>query len=79
MAAIPPNQQLAQIRDEEDLLLAAGLLVIYDYEQREQRIARRRGRRAPRTVWVRPWLLRRTIFGHYENLLQELNIIDKES
>ena len=73
MAAIPPNQQLAQIRDEEDLLLAAGLLVIYDYERREQRIARRRRRRAPRTVWVRPWLLRRPIFGHYENLLQELN------
>ena len=68
MAAVPPNQQLAQIRDEEDLLLAAGLLVIYDYERREQRIARRR-RRVPRTVWVRPWLLRR----HYENLLQELN------
>ena len=72
MAAVPGNQHLAQIRDEEDLLLAAGLLVIYDYERREQRIARRR-RRAPRTVWVRPWLLRRPIFGHYENLLQELN------
>ena len=73
MAAVPPNQHLAQIRDEEDLLLAAGLLVIYDFERREQRIARRRRRRAPRTVWVRPWLLRRPIFGHYENLLQELN------
>ena len=26
MAALPPNQHLAQIWDEEDLLLAAGLL-----------------------------------------------------
>ncbi len=26
-----------------------------------------------RFVWVRPWLLRRPIYGHYETLLAELN------
>ena len=30
-------------------------------------------RKAPRSVWVKPWLLRRPLQGHYENLLQKLN------
>ncbi len=37
-------------------------------------LARRRLRVGNRrVVWVRPWLLRRPIYGHYETLLAELN------
>ena len=76
MAAFMHNQDVGQIMDEEDMLLAAALLVLDDYEMRQQRVRRRAIRRrrwAPRTVWVRPWLLRRPLLGHYENLIQELN------
>ena len=40
---------------------------------------RRRQRRIPRrrTVWVKPWLLRRPLFGQYKQLLQELHREDE--
>ena len=37
------------------------------------RHSRRRRQQRRREVWVRQWLTRRTIFGQYEELLQELN------
>ena len=73
MAFRARNQHLQQLRDDEDLLLAAALLLLRDNQRREERRRRGRIRRAPRSVWVRPWLLRRPLFGHYDHLLQELN------
>ena len=35
-------------------------------------VRKRREREERRKVWVRPWLLRRPTFGHFETLLQEL-------
>ena len=40
---------------------------------------RRRRRRARRRFRVRPWILRRTDFGHYDRLMQELEAEDQES
>ena len=40
---------------------------------------RRRRRRAGRRFRVRPWILRRTDFGHYDRLMQELEAEDQES
>ncbi|XP_063417250.1 uncharacterized protein LOC134699716 [Mytilus trossulus] len=34
---------------------------------------RRRRRRTQRRFWCRPWLIRRTLFGQYDQLLHELN------
>ncbi len=36
--------------------------------RRRRRVGNRR-----RVVWVRPWFLRRPIYGHYGTLLAELN------
>jgi hypothetical protein len=40
--------------------------------EEEEEESRRRGRRSPRTRWVRPWLRRRQQFGWCENLKVEL-------
>ena len=73
MAFRARNQHLQQLWDDEDLLLAAALLLLRDNQRREERRRRGRIRRAPRSVWVRPWLLRRPLFRHYDHLMQELN------
>ncbi len=44
-----------------------------DIEQVVQARRRRRVVNRRRAVSVRPWLLRRSIYGHYETLLAELN------
>ena len=36
----------------------------------EEELARQE--RRTRTVWVKPWLLRRTTLGHYDTLMQDL-------
>lgn len=38
----------------------------------EERIRAERRRRRPRQMWVRPWLLRRPLYGQYERLMAEL-------
>ena len=49
-------------RREQALIVALGVF--------EQQQARRR--RKERTVWVKPWLLRRVTLGYYDTLMQEL-------
>ena len=39
----------------------------------ERRREERRANRKKRTVWTRAWILRRPMFGNYEQLLGELN------
>ena len=49
----------------------AAIVIVEEEEQarqrREEQATRRRGR-----WWVRPWLSRRPIYGHYEQLMNEL-------
>ena len=54
--------QLLQVQRRRDYLMAAFLL-----EQQRQHQQQRR-----RTMWVKPWLLRRVTLGHYDTLMQEL-------
>jgi hypothetical protein len=54
--------------EEEDMLLVAAAFVICDRDQR-----RRRRMQHMSTVWVKPWLLRRALYGQYEHLMSELN------
>lgn len=56
----------AALEEEENLLAAAGLVV-------RARGQRRHRSQKQREVWVKPWLLRRPVFGQYEHLLVELN------
>ena len=55
--------QLRQIHRQQENIVAAVVLL-------EEELARQERRR--RTVWVKPWLLRRTSLGHYDTLMQEL-------
>ena len=51
------RMQLRRVHRERDYLIAALILE----EQRQARQQRRR-----RTMWVKPWLLRRVTLGHYD-------------
>ena len=53
----------AAARHRHNLVLAALV-------REEERVARLERRR--RRWWVRPWLLRRPTYGHFENLMVEL-------
>ena len=44
-----------------------------------QLLQQRRRRGAPRRFWVRTWILRRTDFGHYDRLMHELKVEDREA
>ena len=55
--------QLKRIHRERDNLIAA--LILDELEQEQARQQRR-------TMWVKPWHLRRVTMGHYDNLMQEL-------
>ena len=69
MSIIPPlrvtqlQMELRRNRRREQALIVA--LAVFEQQQ-----ARYGGRE--RTVWVKPWLLRRVILGHYDTLMQEL-------
>jgi len=54
--------QLLQVQRRRDFLVAAILLKDQTQHQQQRR----------RTMWVKPWLLRRVTLGHYDTLMQEL-------
>ena len=60
------DPQEAALEEEEVLLVAMALMV------RGRRQRRRRRVRNRKRFWVRPWLLRRPLYGQYEHLMQEL-------
>ena len=60
------NVQTIAALDEEELLLTAAAVAV-----EAGRVGRKK--RRGRQIWVRQWLLRRPVFGQYENLLVELN------
>ena len=57
------NLQLRQVSRRQQALIAA--LVVLEEQHHRQR-------RGERTVWVKPWLLRRVTLGHFDTLMQEL-------
>ena len=69
MSIIPPlrvtqlQMELRRNRRREQALIVA--LAVFEQQQA------RHGRKA-RTVWVKPWLLRRVTLGFYDTLMQEL-------
>ena len=69
MSIIPPprvtklQMELRRNRRREQTLIVA--LAVFEQQQA------RHGRKA-RTVWVKPWLLRRVTLGFYDTLMQEL-------
>ena len=60
-----PVRQRMLVAEEVNLLAAIAVLYVRRANRR-----RRPRQRARKTFWVKPWLLRRPIFGQYEHLLQ---------
>ncbi|XP_052776946.1 uncharacterized protein LOC128214489 [Mya arenaria] len=58
------QQQLAQARLQHDVILAA---LLEEAERERQRSPRRK-----RRCWVRDWILKKALFGHYETLMRKL-------
>ena len=52
---------------ELELILCLGLLHHNKKKKKQKKL---------RAYWTKPWLLRRTSFGHYENLMKELALED---
>ena len=60
--------------EERELEIAIRIIDIdITLARRHEERAAQANRRRRRQVWSREWLNRRTIFGQYETLLQELN------
>ncbi len=53
---------------QRDIAEFDGAIAQVVQARRRRRVVNRR-----KAVWVRPWLLRRSIYGHYETLLAKLN------
>ena len=51
-------------------ILMGVAATVMEYEEEEER--QRRKRAARRRWWVRPWLAIRPMYGHYEQLMNEL-------
>jgi hypothetical protein len=56
--------------------LAAAVIIHDKYSQQTVVNRDKVRRRARRRFWVKPWLLRRPQYGHYETLLAELLVED---
>ena len=54
--------------DSVERVAIAKALILQDEQQKQQAKTRK-----PRPVWVRSYLERRIQYGHYDNLMQELN------
>jgi hypothetical protein len=55
---------------EEEIVVNACIAQLLNLKRAQSR--RKRKRNTPRKFWSRPWLLRRTLFGQYEQLMHEL-------
>ena len=52
--------------------IAATLLLLRRRQRRRRQREHMARNRKPRRFWVRPWLLRRELYGQYDTLMQEL-------
>jgi hypothetical protein len=57
--------------DAEEICLY-GALAAFIIHRRQQRLKAKRRQHAKKRFWVRSWLLRRPMYGQYENLMAEL-------
>ena len=65
---------LMETEDLEILLKISDIDIKLDELEEKQRKANQKRRRRMRVQWTRDWIMRRTLFGQYENLLMvELN------
>jgi len=62
-----------ETEDLEILLKITDIDIKLAELEEKQRKANRKRRRRMRVQWTRDWIMRRTLFGQYENLLAELN------
>ena len=60
----PGEPEAAAVAGSEDTRLSDGCLLLEEQRQHQQQ--RRR------TIWVKPWLLRRVTLGHYDTFMQDL-------
>ena len=58
---------------DSDLELAAAAVVVAVVTKR-----RRKRKRKPRSVWVKPWLEKRSKLGVYDTLIRELRLEEEE-
>lgn len=75
------NSEEANLEQRRCLYVAAGALIVYQQERdlEERREEEKKGKRKRRTLWVRDWLSRRHIHGHFDHLLAELHREDQKS
>jgi hypothetical protein len=69
------QQQLLPLLIEEEFVVNSCIAAVLHIKHDEAR--RKHRRNAPRKYWSRPWLLRRTMYGQYEHLMQEMAREDK--
>ena len=55
-----------------NILCGVAAIVIVEEEEQARRRREEQATRRRRRWWVRPWLVRRPIYGHYEQLMNEL-------
>ena len=67
------DNHICAIQAQLTFYLGNAIVLRLQRRRRQRRVARRR------TVWVKIWLLRRSLFGQYERLLQELNRKDERA
>eukprot|EP00920_Eleutheroschizon_duboscqi_P034770 GHVT01083361.1.p2 GENE.GHVT01083361.1~~GHVT01083361.1.p2 ORF type:complete len:116 (+),score=6.52 GHVT01083361.1:390-737(+) len=65
--------KIALLRQQLTCRLVAGLLIQQE-EDKKSKVKKRARKR--RTMWARNWLLQRPLFGHYEQLVDELRASD---
>ena len=72
MALIPPDRlRLYQLRLDLARVRHNYANIVLAIMAAEDDLRRRRRRRA-RRFWIKPWILRRPLYGQYENLMVEL-------
>ena len=53
-----------------------SIACLVEEESEDKKKIKERRKRKRRSVWVKPWLLKRDQLGFYDNLLQELRLED---
>ena len=60
--------------DEEDVALVSMLYALASKKKKKNT----RANRSKRSIWIRPWLLKRPNFGVYDTLLKEFRLANPE-
>ena len=60
--------------DEDDIVLVSMLYALASKKKKKNMMANR----SKRSIWTRPWLLKRSNFGLYDTLLKEFRLGNPE-